>query len=74
VSDGFSILAGTCFIIFVTIRSSRTASGSAQAARIFDRFEAQVLPFERPRSIHFVEPRSPLRKLLKADLLAQLKR
>jgi acyl-coenzyme A synthetase/AMP-(fatty) acid ligase len=42
---------------------------------IVERFNQAVLPFERIREVHYVEeiPRSPLRKVLKADLLKALK-
>jgi o-succinylbenzoate---CoA ligase len=41
----------------------------------FDQFNKMVLPFERVRSIHGIKkiPRSPLQKLLKAELLDELK-
>lgn len=42
---------------------------------VVDQFQARVLPFERIRQIHFVPaiPRSPLSKVLKADLLRLIK-
>jgi O-succinylbenzoic acid--CoA ligase len=45
-----------------------------EAQKVFELFNSRVLPFERTRKIHFVSsiPRSPLKKLLKAELLALL--
>jgi O-succinylbenzoic acid--CoA ligase len=50
------------------------SADATMAQTIFDQFNARVLPFERVRKIHIVTeiPRSPLQKLLKPQLLAQL--
>lgn len=47
-----------------------------EAKKIFEHFNARVLPFERARKLHFIEriPRSPLQKLLKSELLSILSR
>lgn len=45
-----------------------------QADRFLSALESRVLPFEKPREVHFLEkiPRSPLGKLLRADLIQQI--
>lgn len=52
------------------------AIASNDATRIESEFNARVLPFERARRVHRVEtiPRTPLGKLRRAELAAQLER